>query len=125
MTKDKKGKYTVKVDDNTGLSCSDCKGKDCLSCGRSSQYVPDPVTKGKIGTLKIKCPKCKEYMAVRTLKKHDCSKPTIEDPTAAIAKLQDDKLKLEEENLKLKEDNSERLESIKAQLSSAMKLCSD
>ncbi len=46
------GKGKPRYDDNTGLSCSECKHQACTNCGQSDQYEPDKVTNGNIGKLK-------------------------------------------------------------------------
>ncbi|XP_064392799.1 uncharacterized protein LOC135340388 isoform X3 [Halichondria panicea] len=74
------GKGKPRFEDNTGLSCSDCKIRPCSNCGRNDQYEPDKVTNSNIRMLKVFCEnKCDENITIVNLEnrshvRNKCSK---------------------------------------------------
>ena len=80
MDKQGTGRGRAKYDDNTGLSCSNCKTCPCTSCGKSDQYEPDTRTNGNIRMLMVFCEnECGEKITLtnrenRSHVRNECSK---------------------------------------------------
>ena len=127
----RKGK--PRFEDNTGLSCSNCKIHPCSNCERNDQYEPDKFTSDNIRKLKVSCENnCGETITLNNLEnrshvRNKCSKRkrlckyawagcTHEGAGEEIEQHEKKKTdvhvlaaidELHEENLKLKKDNSD------------------
>ena len=78
VDKSEVGKGKPRYENNTGLSCGDCKHLPCTQCNRSDRYELDRTTNTNVRRLKIHCQQgCGETLNLQELGNHlknKCSK---------------------------------------------------